>query len=184
MHASTGLHVRVATSPRREIGRVRYGPDILDILFTPRSASVYEGRGRYARIWERFLNRPSVQRKPFWTSLVYIHTIGHSSKRPSTNRNMVVVPASTTAKTTLRLPDLRAKNGLTGFAKRSGVWFLFHTLCTRDHILIIWPAVGAVEDAKGTVANKPSSSHKVGSGVIRALPKGIRYVQTFGSEPT
>ena len=87
------------------------------------------------------------------------------------NRNMVVVPASTTAKTTLRLPDLRAKNGLTGFAKCSGVCFLFHTLCTRDHILTIWPAVGAVEDIGGTVANKFSSSPKVGNGVILALPR-------------
>ena len=92
------------------------------------------------------------------------------------NRNMLVVPASTTAKTTLRLPDLRAKNGLTGFAKRSGVCFLLHTLCTRDHILTIWPVVGAVGDIGGMVANKFSSSTKVGNGVILALPKVVRYV--------
>ena len=107
-----------------------------------------------------------------------LHTIGHSSKRPSMNRNMVVVPASTTAKTTLRLPDLRAKNGLTGFAKYPGFRFLFHTLCTRDHILPIWPAIEAigVGDIEGTVANKLSSSLKVGNGVVRALPKAMKYV--------
>lgn len=92
------------------------------------------------------------------------------------NRNMVVVPASATAKTTLRLPDLRAKNGLTGFAKYPGVCFLFHTLCTRDQIFPIWPAIEAVGDIEGTVANRLSSSPKVGNGVVRALPKAMKYV--------
>ena len=104
------------------------------------------------------------------------HTIGHSSKRPSMNRNMVVVPASTTAKTTLRLPDLRAKNGLTGFAKCPWARFLFHTLRTRDQILSIWPTIEKVGDIEGTVANKLSSSPKVGNGVVRALPKAMKYV--------
>ena len=91
---------------------------------------------------------------------------------------MVVVPASTTAKTTLRLPDLRAKNGLTGFAKCPGVCFLFHILATCDQILPIWPVIEAVGvgDIEGTVANKLSSSPKVGNGVVRALPKTMKYV--------
>lgn len=88
---------------------------------------------------------------------------------------MVVVPASTIAKTTLRLPDLRARNGLTGFAECAGLRFLFHALCTRDHILARWLVVEEVEDIDGTVANRLSSSRKVGSGVVRALPRVMKY---------
>lgn len=113
----------------------------------------------------------------FRSSLDYIHTMGHSSKHPSMNRNIVVVPASITAKTMLRFPDLRARNGLTGFGGCSGTCFLFHILCRRDHILAIWLVIEvAFEDIGGTVANKISSSSKVGSGVVLALPKDIRYV--------
>ena len=85
------------------------------------------------------------------------------------NRNIVVVPASTTANTTLLLPVLRAKNGLTGFVGRSWVRVLFHTLRNCDHILAIWLVV------EGTVANNLSSSSKVGSGVVRALREVMRY---------
>jgi hypothetical protein len=88
---------------------------------------------------------------------------------------MVVVPASTMAKTTLRLPDLRARNGLMRFAECSEFCFPFHTLRRRDHMLASWLVVeAAVEDIGGTVANKLSSSPRVGSEVVRALPEVIR----------
>jgi len=90
---------------------------------------------------------------------------------------MEVVPASTIANTTLRLPDLRAKKGLTVFAGGLGVFLLFQTLCKRSHILSIWLIVDAVEDIMGTVANTFSSSPKVGSGVVRALLK-VRKVHS------
>ena len=101
------------------------------------------------------------------------------------NRNIVVVPASTTAKTTLLLPVLRAKNGLTGFVGRSWVRVLFHTLRNRDHILAIWLVVeGTVGNIAGTVANKLSSSPRVGSGVVRALRKVMRYFAANVGERT
>jgi hypothetical protein len=90
---------------------------------------------------------------------------------------MVVVPASTTAKITLRLPDLRAKNGLTGFVGCFEVCSRIHAPRRRDHILAIWLVVEpTIGDVKGTIENKLSSSLKVGREVVRALPKSISYV--------
>jgi hypothetical protein len=108
------------------------------------------------------------------------HIIGHSSKHPSLKRYKVVVPASTTAITTVLFPSFRKIKGFPFRGTEYRNIRLIAVLSTLSKVAkrFLVPLTAAFEPSGcfilGKVLYKEDRSSRVGTGVVLALKITIK----------